>query len=255
MKILCLNIWGGRAGQEKLLDFFESHRDDIDIFCLQEVWSAPYKDFEGTLAGGKPIDHSQILTEAVAEITKRLPNHTHYFKAQFLENYGLMMLIRNDITVLREGDIFVHKHKGFIPNGDIGHCARNLQYVTILENGKEVTMLNFHGLWNGQGKTDSEERLTQSRNITSFISTLTTDIILMGDLNLLPDTESLHMIEDSGLRNLITEYGIQSTRTSFYEKPIKIADYAFVSPGVTVLDFRVLPDEVSDHSPLLLEIS
>jgi len=42
MKIITLNTWGGRAGKELLLSFFEKYRDDADIFCLQEIWSAPH---------------------------------------------------------------------------------------------------------------------------------------------------------------------------------------------------------------------
>lgn len=34
----------------------------------------------------------------------------------------------------------------------------------------------------------------------------------------------------------------------------KHADYAFVTKGLNVLDFKVLPDEISDHSPLLIEV-
>lgn len=56
------------------------------------------------------------------------------------------------------------------------------------------------------------------------------------------------------MRNLIREYGITSTRTSFYQKPEKHADYVFVSEGISVKAFTVLPDEVSDHAPLLLAI-
>ena len=37
MKIITLNTWGGRAGEERLLDFFNTHKDDTDIFCLQEI--------------------------------------------------------------------------------------------------------------------------------------------------------------------------------------------------------------------------
>ena len=59
---------------------------------------------------------------------------------------------------------------------------------------------------------------------------------------------------EEGLRNLVKEYGIISTRTSFYEKEGKMADYALVSPELNVLDFRVLPDEVSDHAALYLEV-
>ena len=57
----------------------------------------------------------------------------------------------------------------------------------------------------------------------------------------------------AGLRNLVAEFGVTSTRTSLYTGPGRFADYAFVSPGVEVHAFRVLPDEVSDHAPLMLE--
>lgn len=45
MKLISLNTWGGRAGKEELLAFFERYQD-IDIFCLQEIWSAPYNDMD-----------------------------------------------------------------------------------------------------------------------------------------------------------------------------------------------------------------
>ena len=113
--------------------------------------------------------------------------------------------------------------------------------------------MNFHGLWNGGGKGDSEDRLLQSGRIIEFMKTLSDPYLICGDFNLLPDTESLKKLEDFGLRNLIKEYGIVSTRTSFYKKENKFADYALINEGVEVKDFKVLPDEVSDHSPLYLD--
>ncbi len=77
---------------------------------------------------------------------------------------------------------------------------------------------------------------------------------MCGDFNLLPDTQSIQILEDTGLRNLIKETGVTSTRTSHYTKPEKFADYAFVSKNLNIKEFKVLPDEVSDHSPLCLEI-
>ncbi len=112
---------------------------------------------------------------------------------------------------------------------------------------------NFHGLWNGKGKSDTEDRLKQSEKILEFIGGTDDSVILAGDFNLSPDTESLAMLEKD-MRNLIKEYGITSTRTSYYEKENKFADYVLVSPGIAVKDFRVLPDEVSDHAALYLEI-
>jgi endonuclease/exonuclease/phosphatase family metal-dependent hydrolase len=255
MTIVSLNIWGGRAGSEKIFAFFEKYRDTVDIFCLQEVWSDRYDDYEGVLAGGKPLDQSLIMTHALRDIGEKLPHHTAYFHPGFLDNFGLCTFVRNTIPVHESGDTFVHRERGYIPTEDLGHYARNLQYLTLELNEKEVTVMNFHGLWNGKGKTDCEERLIQSDRIIEFIQSLTSPYILCGDFNLLPDTESIQKFEHAGMRNLISEFNITSTRTPLYDKPVGYADYAFVSEGIEVTDFKVLPDEVSDHAPLQLDIA
>lgn len=164
------------------------------------------------------------------------------------------MLVKKNLVATEEGELFVYKHKGYLPEGDVGNHARNIQFVTIDASHGPVTVINFHGLWNGKGKGDCEDRLEQSDRIIEFLKALDHRFVLCGDFNLLPDTESLKKFERFGLRNLIAEYGITSTRTNFYTKPEKFADYAFVSKEVEVKEFKTLPDEVSDHLPLYLEI-
>jgi len=250
MKIITLNTWGGRAGKKELLSFFDKNK--ADVFCLQEIWKAPYDNLDGGLVGGSSLDQDKILVYGVKEISEVLNNYLSFFRSHHGDNYGLMTLVKNDIEISEEGEIFVYKFKGFVPEGDIGNHARNIQYTKLLNNN--LTIINFHGLWNGKGKGDSDDRIEQSKKIIEFIKSLDTEVVLCGDFNLLPETESIKIIEDAGLRNLIKENNIQSTRTSFYTKPDKHADYIFVSSGVKVLDFKVLPDEVSDHSALYLEI-
>jgi len=255
MNIICLNIWGGRAGKEKLLAFFEKYRDEADIFCLQEVWAGRYESFEGVLAGGVPINHDNIMTHAFQEISTVLSEHEPFFRPSFFESYGLCMFVRKSFSVIEDGDVFVHQERGHVPEGDIGKHARNLQYVTIKQEGTPQTVMNFHGLWNGKGKGDCPERLEQSDRIIEFARSRTEPFVLCGDFNLTPDTESLAKLERASMRNLISEYGITDTRTSLYTKPVRYADYAFVSDGIQVQDFKVLPDEVSDHAPLFLTIA
>lgn len=236
-----------------MLEFFKTHKN-VDIFCLQEIWSAPYEHLEGQPAGGLEIEHGEIQVYGMQEISAVLDTHTAYFRPHHLKNYGLMMLVSKDIEVLEEGDVFVHKERGYIPEGDVGNHARNVQYLTLKTLLGNRTAINFHGLWKpGAGKRDIEERLTQSDNITTFLGTIKNPYIFAGDFNLNPDTESLKKLEALDLRNLVKEYGVTSTRTSYYTKPEKFADYALVSPGIEVKDFKVLPDEVSDHSPLYVE--
>jgi endonuclease/exonuclease/phosphatase family metal-dependent hydrolase len=254
MKIISLNTWGGRAGREGLLSFFRPHKHDTDIFCLQEMWSSPYDTLDGQKAGGMTLDQTNIMVHGLTDISSVLTDFVPYFRPHHGDHYGLLMFVRKNIEVKVEGEIFVYKHKGYSPEGDIGNHARNIQFIIIEHNGEPLTVVNFHGLWNGQGKTDSEDRITQSEKIAEFIKQTQGDVVMLGDFNLLPDTQSIRILEDVGLRNLIREYGITSTRTSHYTKPEKFADYAFVSKGIEVNDFQVLPDEVSDHSPLLLVI-
>lgn len=254
MRIISLNTWGGRAGKEKLLSFFKTHANTTDIFCLQEIWAAAYHHLDGHLAGGVKIDNSQIMTRGLKEISEVLPNHNAFFRPHHGDNYGLLMLVKKNLSTMAEGEAFVYKEKGYVVEGDAGNHARNIQYVTTTLDTKPVTVINFHGLWNGKGKTDTEDRIQQSKNILKFTSKLEGEYILCGDFNLLPDTKSVKLFEAAGLRNLIQEYGVLSTRTSFYTKPEKHADYAFVTKGMQVKDFRVLPDEVSDHAPLLIEV-
>ncbi len=256
MKIVALNTWGGRAGKDKLLEFFARHKD-VDVFCLQEIWAAPYEHLDGHMAGGRPMDHTQIMVYGLQDITAAMPEYEVYFHPHHADNYGLVLLVRRGLAVTNVGELFVYKHKGHVPEGDIGNHARNIQHATIMHDGKQITVVNFHGLWNGKGKGDSEDRLVQSDAIINFLKGLTTPYVLCGDFNLLPDTKSILKFETFGARNLIKEYGITSTRPRLYDKYDKaeqFADYAFVSNDVSVRGFSILPDEVSDHAPLYLDI-
>jgi endonuclease/exonuclease/phosphatase family metal-dependent hydrolase len=75
---------------------------------------------------------------------------------------------------------------------------------------------------------------------------------LCGDFNLQPETKSLAILE-KGMRNLIKEFNIDTTRNYLYDHKEKYADYFLVSPEVKILSFKVIDTLVSDHLPLVLE--
>jgi endonuclease/exonuclease/phosphatase family metal-dependent hydrolase len=80
-------------------------------------------------------------------------------------------------------------------------------------------------------------------------------LIVCGDLNLLPDSETFAILAELGLTDLVTTRGFTDTRTSRYPKDGRYADYLLVTPEVTVETFDVVATpEVSDHRALLLEI-
>ncbi len=251
MKLISLNAWVGRAGKENLLDFFKKH-NEVDIFCLQEIWEGGAHRLDYYQKGwAKP--ELKIINTLLTDISKVLPNYKAFFYPAYEDFFGLAIFIKKDINIIEEGDIFVHRTKQDAFDREDANHARNLQYITIETASGVRTIANFHGLWNGQGKSDTQERLLQSDNIANFLKNIPHPHVLCGDFNLLPETQSLKKFEAMGLKNLIKEFGITSTRSSHYEKPIKFADYTFMSPEIKINEFKVLPDEVSDHLAMYLD--
>src|SRR5690606_33349354 len=117
VKLITLNTWGGRAGKEKILEFIEKYKE-TDIFCLQEMWSAPHENFEGVMAGGIPLRFSQIMINGVSEVSSVLENHQSYFHPHCMGNFGLQMLVNSKLNVRGSGEIFVYKEKGYISEED-----------------------------------------------------------------------------------------------------------------------------------------
>jgi endonuclease/exonuclease/phosphatase family metal-dependent hydrolase len=242
MKLITLNIWGGHV-RAPLLDFIASHQD-IDIFCLQEVYhNAPKKISD---------EDRFVSLNIFSELQALLPGHRAFFRPAVENCYGIGMLIKKEIDVLEEGEIAIFENPHYRGIGPTH--SRNLQWVKCRIQGQVHSIMNVHGLWNGKGKKDSPERILQSQRIREFMDTIPSPKILCGDFNLRPDTESVKILEQ-GMENLIKTYRVNSTRTSLYPKEEKFADYIFTSPEIRVDHFEVMKDEVSDHCPLLLAAS
>jgi len=262
MKITFLNTWNCRKNKE-YLEFMHTQTRTKDILCLQEVSSY----------------HSEVLGKHGAmldgwEKTKTLlPHHISYHAVRQSDwddepdisdptPWGLALFIPHTIPILEYREIFILGHRNSATttlSGD--NIPVVIQACKIIENSKALWILNIHGYYAGAGvgKHDTEKRILQSQGIVDFIKTLSGDIILGGDFNLNPDTESIVMIEKAGLRNLITEFKIKSTRTLHYPEEKRVqwphADYVFVSKNVQVKSFSVDTNSlVSDHAPMFLEI-
>lgn len=251
MKLMTLNIWGGHI-REPLLEFIIRHRD-IDIFCFQEVYHKAKDKFS--------TDDKAASLNIFSELSALLPDHQPFFRPVIgnVEGnaYGIGMFVKNEVKVIEEGEITIHHNPDYpseAPNRLGPTHSRKLQWVQCEIKEQIHTIMNVHGLWNGMGKTDTQERLVQSEKIRSFMDCLNTAKILCGDFNLRPDTTSLKILKE-GMRDLVETYRVPTTRSSYYSKRNEqpFADYVLTCPKVTVKHFEVLKDEVSDHAPLLLE--
>jgi endonuclease/exonuclease/phosphatase family metal-dependent hydrolase len=246
MKLVTLNLWGGRV-KEKYKDFFDTYQD-IDIWCFQEVFKNKEGDAYVNVKGFEPDFNLE------STLAKYLNFHQSEF-CQVQENsYGIASFIHKDIKIIDRGETLVARGDWWkIEDGHNRDHHRKLQWLEIEVNGKKLLIVNVHLTHRPEGKSDSDKRLNQSKIIVDFLNMFDCPKILVGDFNLLPNTESIKMIEDSGMKNLIKEHGVTSTRTELYQKPLQFADYVFVSPEIKVKEFKVLPDVVSDHAPVYLD--
>lgn len=250
MKLICLNVWDGRVF-DPLMDFI-GRNADVDIFCLQEVFNG---ERQFSFRGGRRVN-------LFLEIQSRLSQHQGFFVVtEKLDDipprglaipYGIAIFAKNNITIKKHHHDYIFGNERLFKSDDARSHRRIIQTICIENAGKTIAISNVHGLWNGQGKTDTPQRVGQSEKIKKHIEQFKHDVVLTGDFNLLPDTKSLAIFRE-GMRDLVAEKGVTSTRSSLYTKPVLFADYIFTTPGVVVKDFKVLPDVVSDHLPLWLE--
>jgi len=253
MRIITLNTWGGRELQP-LLEFFRRHASDTDVFCLQEVFDVD----QASLDERHP--DLKVRGDLFKLIAKELPGFEGSF-AYFDDvpsRQSLAIFFRGDLPIKTVSDLVVYVPEVPIEHGSHVISSRKLQWLTLEHEGKELMIANFHGLWNGGPKTDAPERIEQSQKVKAQLAKHVGPIVLCGDFNLLPDTQSLAMLAE-GLRDHVRESGVTSTRTPLYReyddpsKP-KFADYMLTSPELKIAKFEVLPDVVSDHAPLMIEI-
>ena len=242
MKLITLNIWGGKLYQP-LIYFLEQYSGLTDIFCFQEVF--------------KDADSTRNKSLVFAEIKKILPEFEGYFEDYVApgdyNKEGLAVFIRKKIKVKDRGEIFVYNPDTIsLNNNNSGSLWRNLQFIKFIHNGNNYTLANFHGLFDGPNKGDNLGRMEQSRRVKEFLDNTEGARILCGDFNLLPNSESLKILE-IGMINLIRKYNIISTRSSYFDYPNKFADYMLVSPDLVVNKFEVMDHSVSDHLPLFMD--
>lgn len=131
--------------------------------------------------------------------------------------------------------------------------CRSIQNAILIIDGKQLQIINVHGIWN-KDKMGDDRTLAQSEYILSKIRT---DIpcIVLGDFNLLPNSESIKMINGK-MENLINKYNIKTTRPEFddgLDKGNLVCDYIFINDKIKVNNFKVLNRNVSDHLPLILD--
>lgn len=258
MKLVSLNIWGGRA-YTPFVEFVKTHAADTDIFCFQEILSSSSRNLLTHGARANILGElTAILTDFDVHFAPEQDGYDLEDMVDFPISMGQATFTRKSHRVDSTDSVFVYRGRN--QGSDRYTIPSNFQYIRLSCGGKPFTIGNIHGIPYPGTKIDTPERLEQSRLVNDFFAREKGAKIICGDFNLLPETRSVKMIEEAGMRNLIMTHGVPETRSKlspYYGTPkyLKFADYIFVSDEVKVHSFEVPSIEVSDHLPMILEFS
>lgn len=238
MKLLQLNAWSLRLEPAvvQLLD-----REDPDIVCLQEVVS--------TESGRKMLG-------CIQEVLALHEFDYYYFSPLVRFNYmhhkaerGNMILSKHPIAFAHEFWTAGEFQEDFTK--DISYdAARNVVHCQIDTPAGLLHVLTTHGYHIAEHKRGDEHTLAACRQTVEYIETLEGPVVLTGDFNLVPNSESMQIL-NTKLRNLTLEHKVGTTRNHLTAKT-EPCDY-ILTRDIEFENFAVLDDVVSDHLALTLQ--
>ena len=241
VKIGTYNIQHGK----KYSRFLETGEEKIDLLGVADV----IRDAGVTICGLNEVRNQETvpgLCNQVKVIAEALGYHYVFAKAIDLRNggvYGNALVSKYPILHWRTVPIAVpeaerveRKHK---------YENRVLLIAEIEVEGRMLTVLICHFGLNPDEIDEAVETIRRE------LSALETPIVLMGDFNLTPDTDSYTQLA-SLLRDTAREPERPLTFPS--DKPDRKIDYVFVSKDVISSDVCVPAILQSDHRPYFLQI-
>ncbi len=215
-----------------------------------------------------PLEERGIRPFVYQELQQLLPGYYSLFAPAVREfaydrpmagvDFGLATFVRGNHRVIQHQSFPTYRHLSVTPTpGDGTTIPKNVQMVTLATPIGTLRIFNWHGLWWRSNKGDVPARGGEVRRLRWLLNSVPSPIILAGDYNMLREARCLKAIESAhgGLINLVTKHGITSTRSAWYPKPLRDADYVHISRDVVDHRFEVLPAGVSDHEPLFFEFS
>lgn len=225
MNIIFLNTWHSEMPPE-LHAYVKGIARTVDVFCFTEAFESDLYIYDELL-----IDFEKITVEKRHEKLR----------------FGNVMYVRKDLKITESGTFFAD-------DTSVGLA----HYAALEKNGLQTVVCSMHGIPYPGNKLDTPERLRQTQTLLKAFAGRKR-VIVGGDFNLMPETESIRLFADDSYRDLIADYAIETTRNFLtFEKypgsPQYFADYAFTSADIAVRDFIVPAVIVSDHQPLELSI-
>lgn len=250
IKVICLNTWLGGLLMDGVLEFISQERPDVLI--LQEAYA-------GTEENLKPeMRTMQTLQSEFKYLYSAFSPTFLDTTAEFKVQQGNAII--SDFPIVTSNTIFYDVPYKQLTNyldhpEDFPNTPRNLQHVVLNVDNKMVNIFNTQGIWGTDG-LDNDRRLKMGATIANEVAGKDR-VILAGDFNVFPNTQTIAKIEDK-LTNIFKD----ELKTSFNLR-IKdpngfgnsVVDMIFVSKDITVVEKKCPDIDVSDHLPLIATLN
>lgn len=264
MKLVCLNVALFEANNSKLKKFL--HDQNPDLICLQEVTrgleKAAHRKYLSLPTTDSASPDLKYLFFGPTCILGHFDQKGFFGSDNFKFNLESMLELGNYVKsrykIVKAQNIFVENHFTFTTDSSTWpeEDYRAVQVVDIDIHSKKLRLLNYHGIWT-KDKLGDAKTLTACRTILSYAANAPGEVIICGDFNLFPHTQSMQIFKRKFI-SLVDKYNISTTRPAIKKlsgAARNVVDYIWVSRGIKVKKFSVPSADVSDHLPLILEFS
>lgn len=239
MRLLQLNVWGGRL-MESVIDLVREL--DPAVICMQEVISTDVPMVFGT------------LEDLVAALEF---DHVHFAPTFHFDimggdaEFGNVILSRYPMSN-QETVFFNLEYARSFSFSTHDYNIRNFVRADLDTPDGTLHVVNYHGLQVPEHKNGTEQTERNCLSLAHYLKPLIEEpTLLTGDFNLAPTSISLVPL-DRLMTNHCKAAGVTSTRTRLTRKN-EVCDYVFSSAAVTASDFRLSDQAVSDHCALVMD--
>ncbi len=246
IKYITLNIFEGGIFFDNIASFLKQEQPDIIGF--QEVYNGE------KLEPARNYRSMQLLIQI-------FPGCYHSFAPLFCEQLDSTRIelgnaILSRFPIIEEKNTFFDapydpEYKKELRNGDFSHDPQSVQWAKINVEGMYVNIFNVHGIWGLDG-TDTSRRIQMSQTILNQIGDKT-KVILGGDFNVQPNTQTIAMIEKRYKNifkdELTSTFNMRHKQNSGYATAV--VDMIFISNDIALIEKTCSEADVSDHKPLI----
>lgn len=241
MKLVQLNTWSCSLSPS-IVEFLD--KENPDFITFQEAVSSQF--------GGK-------ILETIDEILTSHPFRDSYYTP--LVEFAFMHhrasrgnLISSQLPIVAKNELWTHgeytEDFDYVDSGGY-NVARNVAHVEVSINNQPLHVLTLHGFHVKAHKNGNDETLKACQILKDYAAQLHGAVIITGDFNLTPTSESMKIFNED-FRNLSVENNLSTTRNKLTTKN-EVCDYILVNDKVTVNNFSMPEDIISDHNALVLD--